>query len=121
MQRFLLRLIIAVFAFLIGLAASSLWRVAWVNSEHVPSAPRYCDVHSTVLMYRAKSSAIYPEYRYDAEYPEAKKRLFPHSNSIEMLGCGNSPPIEQAGVETCPACRLAEKKWREERSKRLDE
>ena len=130
MRRVLQRLLIASLAFIIGLAASSLWRATRVDSRRVPSAvavphvqvapsaPRYCDVHPNVLMYRDVPAEIFPEYRYEADYLEAKEQQFPHSNSIKVIGCGNGPPVVQEIADTCPACRLAEKRWKEARSKR---
>jgi hypothetical protein len=130
MRRLIQGLLIAALAFMIGLVASFLWRVTWVDSKRMPSAvadppvqttpfaPQYCDIHSNVLMYRDVPSEIFPEYRHEADYLEAKERLFPHSNSIKVIGCGNGPPIVQEVTDTCPACRLAEKKWKEARPKR---
>ena len=76
-----------------------------------------CDVHPKVLMYLAEPSEVFPEYKHEPEYFDVRKTLFPHSNSIKLIGCGNGPPIVQEETLTCPACRLAESIWKQDRSK----
>ena len=70
-----------------------------------------CEVHGVALE-RDKVKIVYGLIEFKAGYIEAKRRLFPNSNTVYFGGCvitDDSP--KYAEVLYCRRCREAETEW----------